>query len=143
MINGYLTNRIGADSVFGSIRFNNSEISAGYSDLFEFHGFSENSPTGLTVAFYTVGSIIILAVLLIRDVQQSLIPCISTCMDRSQRGGLPRSYKTLQNRKPRSVRHRCSHQIFCSLLLFMLLMPGSVDAASTSADGPLSSANIA
>ena len=68
VINGYLTNRIGAYSVFGSIRFNNSEISAGYSDLFEFHGFSENSLTGLTVAFYIIGFIVILAVLLIRDV---------------------------------------------------------------------------
>eukprot|EP01052_Picozoa_sp_SAG31_P047018 SAG31_NODE_9231_length_1312_cov_3.657873_1_plen_206_part_10 len=97
-------------SVFGPIGFRNS---AGHSDV------SDASANGLSdlVPFYTIGYIIILALLLTRDIHK-WIPCISSCMGLDS-GCLPGSARALQNhQRSRSVRHQLS---ILSQLLIMTL----------------------
>ena len=140
LLNLYFTSAAGMHSVFGAIGINNtSDISADHlDDTFE------NGLPSLMV-FYTVSFIgIIIIVPLLSWGVHSWISLMSCFTGLYQCVGLRGSCRALQNRKSWSVRCRWSHQkIFCSLLLFMTLMQGSADAASTSADGSLSSRNIA
>eukprot|EP01051_Picozoa_sp_SAG22_P007644 SAG22_NODE_546_length_9261_cov_18.423925_1_plen_444_part_10 len=107
----YLNSVVGMYSVFGPIGFRNS---AGHSDV------SDASANGLSdlVPFYTIGFIIILALLLTWGTH-SWTPSISSCMDLCQCCGLPGSHRALQNhQRSRSVRHQRSN---LSQLLSMTL----------------------
>ena len=94
----------------------NADISVDRSDV------SDASTDGLSnlVPFYTIGFIIILALLLTRNIHK-WIPCISSCMGLHS-GCLPGSARALQNhQRSRSVRRQLS--ILSQLLIMMLCAP--------------------
>eukprot|EP01052_Picozoa_sp_SAG31_P005162 SAG31_NODE_223_length_19859_cov_14.949899_9_plen_1578_part_00 len=119
----------GMSSVSTTIAFNNPTISADHSDLLQCHGFPENSPPDLLVWWF-YGSIVILAVLLIWEMQDShsrisSISCFTglrQCCCLASFYNYKRKCQYLQ-----SVRHQWSSQILSVLCLCVLLFQPMAD----------------